>query len=258
MSHGQQHESESRESHERFWLPLVVPAAIFLFALLTIYGLSRIYLELNDWSYKDVGMATPLAIGIALVILIVSAMLAARPVPGVVIGLIAVVAAAGLTGGAIWAAVHEEKPVEPQATASPTPGGTPPIGGGISVALDDDPTFAITAAPDTQPAGSVHFNVENVGTSLHNFNIVKTDLAPDALPVDGETFKVDESQLDVLEASDDLESGSTESIEVTLDAGAYVIFCNVPAHYGQGMHAAFTVDPPGGGGPPPGGDQPAP
>lgn len=241
MSHDQQHGSESRESHERFWLPLVVPAAIFLFALLTIYGLSRIYLELNDWSYKDVGMATPLAIGIALVILIVSAILAARPVPAAAVAALVLLAASGLTGGAIWAAVHDEKPVEPQATASPTPGGTPPIGDGISVALDDDPAFAITASPDTAPGGSVTFNVENVGTSLHNFNIVKTDLAPDALPVDSDTFKVDESQLDVLESSDDLESGSTDSIDVTLDAGSYVIFCNVPAHYGQGMHAAFTV-----------------
>jgi uncharacterized cupredoxin-like copper-binding protein len=241
MSHGQQHGNESRESHERFWLPLLMPAAIFLFALLTIYGLSRIYLELNDWSYKDVGMATPLAIGISIVILAVSAFLASRPVSGVVIGLLAVVAAAGLTGGAIWAAVHTEEPSHPQVVVSPTPGGTPSQTGGIHVSLDDDPAFTVVADPDSTGAGPVTFNVENVGISLHNFNIVKTDLAPDALPVD--SGKVDESQLDVLAASDDLDAGTTDSIEVTLEPGSYVIFCNVPAHYGLGMHAAFTVAP---------------
>jgi uncharacterized cupredoxin-like copper-binding protein len=243
MSHDQHSGNERRESHERFWLPLLMPAAIFLFALLTIYGLSRIYLELNDWSFKDVGMATPLAIGISIVILAVSAFLASRPVSGVVIGLLAVVAAAGLTGGAIWAAVHEEEPTHPQVVVSPTPGGTPNQTGGIHVSLDDDPAFTIVADPATAGAGSVTFNVENVGTTLHNFNIVKTDLAPDALPVDDATFKVDESQLDILGASDDLDAGTTDSIEVTLEPGSYVIFCNVPAHYGQGMNTAFTVAP---------------
>ena len=260
MSHDQQHGDERRESHERFWLPLLMPAAIFLFALLTIYGLSRIYLELNDWSVGDVTMATPLAIGISIVILAVCAFLASRPVPGVVIGMIAVLAVAGLTGGAIWAAVHEEEPTEPHPTASATPGGTPPTPGGIHVALDDDPAFEIAADPSTGPAGSVTFNVENVGTTLHNFRLVQTDLAPEDLPYIDEDFKVDESQLDILESVDDFPAGETETVTAELEAGAYVIFCNVAAHYEQGMHAAFTVGPPPGDGPggPPGGDQPPP
>lgn len=258
MSHDQHHGDERRESHERFWLPLLMPAGIFLFALLTIYGLSRIYLELNDWSVGDVTMATPLAIGISIVILAVCAFLASRPVSGVVIGMIAVLAVAGLTGGAIWAAVHEEEPTE-IVEASPTPPSGTPIGPGeVHVALDDDPAFAIAAEPDTTPAGSVTFNVENVGTALHNFQLVQTELAPDALPYDSATFKVDESQLDVIESVDDFPSGETQTVTADLEPGAYVIFCNVAAHYEQGMHTAFTVGPPGGGGPPPDGGPPAP
>jgi hypothetical protein len=200
MSHDADHGDEKRESQERFWLPLLMPAAIFLFSVLTIYGLSRIYLELNDWQVGDVTMATPLAIGISIVILAVCALLASRPVPGVVIGMIAVVAAAGLTGGAIWAAVHEEEPSEPQ-VVSPTPGDGPAPG--ISVKLNDSPEFIVTLDPSTAPAGPVPFNIENVGSTLHNFRLVATDLAPEDLPYNEDDFVVDESQLDVIEATDD-------------------------------------------------------
>ncbi len=259
MSRDQHHEDERRESHERFWLPLLMPAAIFLFALLTIYGLSRIYLELNDWAYKDVTMATPLAIGISIVILAVCAFLASRPVSGVVIGMIAVLAAAGLTGGAIWAAVHEEEPAEVH-IVSPTPddSGTPVGPGEVHIALADDPAFAIAAEPDTTSAGSITFNVENVGTTLHNFRLVQTDLAPEGLPYNEEDFQVDESQFDIIESVENFPAGETQTVTTELEPGAYVIFCNVAAHYEQGMHAAFTVGPPGGGSPPPDGGQPAP
>ena len=243
MAHDERHDDLRRESHERFWLPLVVPAAIILFAGLVIYGLSRIYLELDTWHYRDVGMATPLAIGIALVILLVSALLAARPVPATAVATLALLAASGLTGGAIWAAVHPDTaPAEVIApTATEQPSGTPAGPGGVSVALADDPAFAVTADPASAPAGSVTFNVENVGTVPHNFNIVKTDLAPDALPVDSSKFQVDETQVDVIEKSSDLDAGNSESVEVALDPGSYVLFCNVPAHYTSGMHTAFTV-----------------
>jgi uncharacterized cupredoxin-like copper-binding protein len=253
MAHDQPHGDERSESHERFLLPLVVPAAILLFAILVIYGLSRIYLELNDWHYKDVGMATPLAIGIAIVILAVSAILASRPVSGVVIGLIAVVAAAGLTGGAIWAAVHPDTALEVVVVPTATTGqpGTPTAPGQIQVTLDDDPAFAIVASPDSTGPGSVTFSVENAGTATHNFNIVKTELAADKLPVNSSTFKVDETQLDILATIADFSAGETQTATADLQPGAYVIFCNVPAHYGQGMHAAFTVGPSGGGGAPP-------
>ena len=30
-------------------------------------------------------------------------------------------------------------------------------------------------------------------------------------------------------------------LAVTLNAGAYELFCNLPGHYSQGMHTGFTV-----------------
>jgi uncharacterized cupredoxin-like copper-binding protein len=72
--------------------------------------------------------------------------------------------------------------------------------------------------------------------------IFKTDLAPDALPL-GDDGNVDEEGEGVehIDEIEDITGGSTQSLTVTLDAGNYVFICNLPGHYQQGMHAAFTV-----------------
>ena len=233
---------EDREIQERLVLPLLIPATVFLFAVLVIYGLSRIYLELNEWNYKDVRMATPLAIGIALTILLVSAFMASRrTVARALIPMVMILAAAGLTGGAIWAAVHPDSEAEVVGPTA-TPGGdqTPPPAGSVQVDLID-PSFALTVNPATAPAGAVAFNVTNTGSILHNLRVIKTEDAPDALPVDSATFAVDETAVDVVAQLSELDSGETQQLEAQLEAGAYVLICNVPTHYTSGMHAPFTV-----------------
>ena len=40
---------------------------------------------------------------------------------------------------------------------------------------------------------------------------------------------------------EDIGGGTEQTLTVDLDAGPYVLFCNLPTHYSQGMHAAFTV-----------------
>src|SRR3990172_6990782 len=89
---------EDRAAYERLALPLLVPALVFLFAVLVIYGLSRIYLELDTYKIRDVTMATPLAIGVSLAILLISAWLASSPrISRMQIVFVATVAAALLT-----------------------------------------------------------------------------------------------------------------------------------------------------------------
>src|SRR3990170_3403861 len=197
---GTSHDGD-RVVHERLALPLLIPAVVFLFAVLVIYGLSRIYLELNEWEYKDVRMATPAAIGVALAILFVSTYLASRrTVSGVQIAFVMGIGAALLTGGAIWAAVHEDKGTEGQ-VVGPTPtvpaSGTPVAPGAVQVQLLDGP-FAVTTDPASTAAGSVTFSVTNAGTIPHNLRVIMTELDPAALPVDSATFSVDESQVDVI------------------------------------------------------------
>jgi uncharacterized cupredoxin-like copper-binding protein len=238
-------QQEQKAVHERLALPFLIPAAIFVFAVLIIYALSRIYLELNRKAVGDVTMATPLALAVALAILGVAAYLASRPsVPRWQLASIASLAIVLLTGGAIAAAVIEDEEHE---VAPPTDGTvTPPPEGGVSVELVD---FEVHPDPESVPAGPTTFNVTNAGSTIHNLRVAHTDLAQDDLPLADNA--VVEDELDIIASLADLDPGASDTVDGDLPPGAYVLFCNVVGHYDLGMHAAFTVTE--GGGPPPGG-----
>ena len=138
------------------------------------------------------------------------------------------------------------EPTAPESAAEPTatetaaePTVPAPSGTTIDVSLTE---FVIGLSIGTAPAGTITFNVSNDGTTLHNFIVVATDLAPDALPVDGALFAVDEEQVDVVASTADLNPGEQETLTVELAAGSHVLICNTPAHYQAGMTVAFTVE----------------
>jgi uncharacterized cupredoxin-like copper-binding protein len=112
--------------------------------------------------------------------------------------------------------------------------------GGVAVTLAD---FTITADPDSASAGEVTFDVTNDAEQTHEFVVFQTDLAPDQLPTD-EGGDVDEAGEGValVDEIEDIEGGSTQSLTVNLDAGSYVLICNLPGHYAQGMNTGFTVN----------------
>ncbi|MEX2032143.1 MAG: sulfocyanin-like copper-binding protein, partial [Dehalococcoidia bacterium] len=99
--------------------------------------------------------------------------------------------------------------------------------------------FLIDISAATASAGAVAFEVTNRGQLLHEMLIIRTDLAEDALPIDGVT--VDESQLDVVAGTIELPPDQSQLLLTDLQAGAYVLVCNIPGHYNAGMHRAFTV-----------------
>ena len=99
--------------------------------------------------------------------------------------------------------------------------------------------FEIDLASSTAPVGSVTFNISNEGPSTHEFVIIKTDDAPDALPT--KNGEVNEDGLNVVDEQEDIAPSTTATITTNLDAGSYVIICNVPGHYQLGMHTAFTA-----------------
>ena len=110
----------------------------------------------------------------------------------------------------------------------------------VAVSLNDVP-FEVVANPSSVAAGAVDFQVSNDGAGLpHNLRVIRTDLAPDSLPVSG--GQVDESQVNVVAStSQDLAMGATETVSANLTAGNYVLICNLSNHYGQGQYTAFTV-----------------
>ena len=232
---------ESEDTSERLAIPLLLPIIVFLFAVLVIYGLSRIYLELNDIKIGDVTMATPLAIGVSLFILFSAWFLASnRRVPMWQTASLGMVAVVAITGGAIWAAVddrgedeHEPNGGEPTATVTMAEGQ-------VLVGLTEA-DWVVSASPDSVPAGDITFVVTDEGSIPHNLRVIRTDLPPDALPLDDAGFAVDEGQVNVVAETVDLRSNESLEVAATLEAGSYVLICNVPAHYGAGMFTAFTV-----------------
>jgi uncharacterized cupredoxin-like copper-binding protein len=112
-------------------------------------------------------------------------------------------------------------------------------GGGVGVTLAD---YSVTPEESSAPAGEVTFDVSNDAEQTHEFVIFKTDLAEGDLPTN-EDGDVDESGegVELIDEIEDVEAGSSESLTVSLDAGNYVLICNLPGHYRQGMHASFTV-----------------
>jgi uncharacterized cupredoxin-like copper-binding protein len=132
---------------------------------------------------------------------------------------------------------------EPTAT-QPADGDEPPDdvtdgGGTVDVSVGE---FFVTPSPATIGAGTVTFSVSNDGAIPHNFLVIKSDEDPSGLPVDGDTFTVDEDQVDVLGVSSDLDSGATEEVTVDLEQGNYVLICNIPTHYEAGTFVGFTVE----------------
>jgi hypothetical protein len=137
--------------------------------------------------------------------------------------------------------------------ATPTTGATEPSGTeseGATVEVDLS-EFIVRVDPASAPAGSVTFNVNNVGGEVHEFVVVKTDLAPDALPTaaDGSVDEAGEGS-EVIDEIEDIQPGASEVLALDLDAGAYVLLCNIveeaedgttESHYVEGMHAPFVV-----------------
>ena len=119
--------------------------------------------------------------------------------------------------------------------------------GTVAVTLQE---FSVNPAPASAPAGSVTFDVTNEGPNdVHEFVVFRTDLAPDALPT-GADGSVDEAGegLTLIDEIEDIAVGDAPTLTVNLDAGNYVLICNIydatedEAHYQEGMFVGFTVE----------------
>jgi uncharacterized cupredoxin-like copper-binding protein len=121
----------------------------------------------------------------------------------------------------------------PTATATEAPGG----GTMISATLSE---WAVAPETSSVDAGEVTFVVSNEGSIDHEFLIIRSDEAPDALPVD--SGQVPEDDIDVVDEIEPFSAGATEEITVDLPAGNYLLICNIAGHYEAGMRTAFTVN----------------
>jgi len=90
-------------------------------------------------------------------------------------------------------------------------------------------------------AGEVVFTITNDGTIGHEFLVVKTDIAPGEIPLDGDHFAEPTEGIEVIDEIGEYAKGTTETLTLNLDAGNYQLVCNLPDHYSAGMYLGFTV-----------------
>ena len=120
------------------------------------------------------------------------------------------------------------------ATQAPAPAG------GASAINADLKEWQIKLDASVGKAGTITFTIKNGGEETHEFVVVKTDMAADALPVVDD--KVTEDAVTKVDEVENITPGSTQTLELKdLAPGHYVALCNLLAHYGKGMHAEFTV-----------------
>jgi uncharacterized cupredoxin-like copper-binding protein len=106
--------------------------------------------------------------------------------------------------------------------------------GGQGIMLDTD---------EVKP-GMVTFNVKNTSDGMdHQLLLVKTDLAAADFPMDAAGRRVDEGKFKSLEKLADLHPHEKRSTTIKLTAGKYILFCNEPGHFKEGMVTPLTVAP---------------
>jgi len=101
--------------------------------------------------------------------------------------------------------------------------------------------FKIASAKTTFVPGSIEFDAKNAGKIPHELAIVKTDLAANGLPT--ANGKADESKVTVIGRINEnsLKKGKSKKQTFKLDAGKYLLICNLVGHYQGGMAAAIEV-----------------
>ncbi len=120
--------------------------------------------------------------------------------------------------------------------------------------------WSVIPEESSAPAGEVTFDVENVGKNSHEFMVVATDLDLTQLPTNNDgSFDMDGKDVEVIDATNaaahgnedhaEIEPGDEKEFAYELDAGMYVLMCNLvdekddedEVHFKLGMRIPFEV-----------------
>lgn len=119
----------------------------------------------------------------------------------------------------------------------------------LGIKLQDpssDPSIAhmrIVLDHDTVKPGRITLTAENQSKTVVHEVLVVRAANEDSLPFDAKTDRVIEKRVHPLGEISDLAPGKTGKLTLSLKAGTYVLFCNQPGHYKDGMVAKLTVAP---------------
>ena len=199
--------------YDRLALALFIPIGVLAFALLAIYGLSRIYLAL------PASAATPLAAGIALGVLAVAAYFATHPsVPRWQIAGVFVVVLATLGVGGTAAAVYDNQhhvAAKPQVVA--TPAATAAAGTTPGAATAN--TVQITAHNITFDKKTLTASAGNITIQFHNND--------NGIPHNFAVYKSSSGPTNEIKHTNITPGPVTETLQLTLQKGSYYFNCQV-------------------------------
>lgn len=102
--------------------------------------------------------------------------------------------------------------------------------------------FRIEASTTSIASGAITFSATNKGSSTHEFEVfsVPSGVDANALPVNANV--ADTGRLKAIDEAEDIAPGTGRSLTADLSPGSYVLICNLPGHYKEGMYTTLTVD----------------
>ena len=96
---------------------------------------------------------------------------------------------------------------------------------------------------NTIKPGRVTIQAENLSKSQVHEVIVVRDSGASELPYDAKQDRVIEKRIKSLGEIGDLPPGKSGKLTLNLKPGTYLLICNQPGHYKDGMSAKVTVAP---------------
>lgn len=125
-----------------------------------------------------------------------------------------------------WWTCEAAPATDPAPTPTPPvpPTGPEPVANRISVKSEDNPAFKYTLSHPQALSGTITIELNNKGEDPHNLNL---QLEGSAEPV-----------YEFAETAPDEQSVAT----FNLPAGAYQLWCSIPTHDEQGMHATLVLE----------------
>lgn len=118
-------------------------------------------------------------------------------------------------------------------------GGCAPEAVDAEVVYVDLADFTVTLDRDTVPAGTVEFIVRNDGPSLHEIEIFSGADSGDDLVVVNNV--ADTTGLELVDEVENVLVDGITRLTVNLEPGTYLVVCNLPEHFGEGMWTTLTV-----------------
>ena len=104
--------------------------------------------------------------------------------------------------------------------------------------------MGVTPDRTSVPAGKITFDVVNDSKDIiHEFLVAPVTADQKDLPYIVDENRVDEEAASYLGEVSELDPGKSGSLTVDLAAGSYIVFCNIPGHFINGMWSILTVTP---------------